>query len=539
LLDALRIYMSDFIRINHPPYRWLVHKSFLEPFKQSFIGHEQTIYNAAVCQPLKLNKVRSVFKMVLPNGLNLFCKHYKPYNFWYRIKNVFTDSKAIKELKTASFLRKQNILTINPIAVMEKTSYGCVTDAFLFTEDISSSLPLKQWLFENLSLSNKEDVLSKLARLIKHLHGIGFIHDDLHVGNILIDPEFNLLYLIDLHRGRLSYRDAAIEGNLAQMAYSLSLVGTRTDIMRFLTNYRKLNPKQTFSIKQMFKLIKRLRVKHWRSRTKRCLNESSSFAINRVDDLKIWHRRDISMDKVRELISKHRKLVSDNKSGLFKYSPRRAISIQDGYFIKEYIYSFIDVLKNIVRTHPAKRAWLAGQGLIVRDVPTAYTWALIEEYKILGIKRSYLVLEELNRAVPSNQYVTSLNNIEKPEFIKEFAVAIARLHNKGIYHADLKANNILIQFQGCAVDSPAWQFFFVDLDSVRFENKLSIACRIKNLAQLNASMPAVINRANRIRFFSDYCRQSLKRETKRNIISRIMQITIRRHHIWPGNQTGQ
>jgi tRNA A-37 threonylcarbamoyl transferase component Bud32 len=126
----------------------------------------------------------------------------------------------------------------------------------------------------------------------------------------------------------------------------------------------------------------------------------------------------------------------------------------------------------------------------------------------------------------------------KKELVRDFAMAIRQLHHKGVFHCDLKANNVMIK------DIPdnerrylshQWEFYFIDLDRVRFRRRLPWRERIKNLAQLNAAMPAVMTRSDRLRFFRHYTYGEIKPHTakERDIIQEIMAITIERHHIWP------
>jgi hypothetical protein len=73
------------------------------------------------------------------------------------------------------------------------------------------------------------------------------------------------------------------------------------------------------------------------------------------------------------------------------------------------------------------------------------------------------------------------------------------------------------------------------LDRVKFRRVLPWRERIKNMAQLNAAMPAVMTRADRLRFFRYYAYGEIpvKSGKERHILAEIMRITIARHHIWP------
>ena len=112
-------------------------------------------------------------------------------------------------------------------------------------------------------------------------------------------------------------------------------------------------------------------------------------------------------------------------------------------------------------------------------------------------------------------------------FISCLAQSFRQLHDSNVYHADLKANNIMI------MELPdTWDFFYLDLDRVCFNKKITLAKKIKNLSQLNASLSNCITYTDRLRFYRAYTGvESLDRESKR-ILQAIIQLSIQRKHIW-------
>ncbi len=81
-----------------------------------------------------------------------------------------------------------------------------------------------------------------------------------------------------------------------------------------------------------------------------------------------------------------------------------------------------------------------------------------------------------------------------------FAAVIRELHERRIYHSDLKSNNILVRES----KGGGWKIFFVDLDSVLFRKRVDFYRRANNLAQINASVSDVITVKDRLRFFHLY-----------------------------------
>jgi len=143
------------------------------------------------------------------------------------------------------------------------------------------------------------------------------------------------------------------------------------------------------------------------------------------------------------------------------------------------------------------------------------------------LKRSILLLEYLDGVEELNDYI--LKNfdlppspekaVKKKKFIECLSREIRRLHAQGIYQADLKSNNILVKEK-----DGGWEFFFIDLDRIRFGQKLSYQERVKNLAQVNASVADCITISDRLRFFRSYAARTPLLTQKKNIYRNIVEI---------------
>jgi tRNA A-37 threonylcarbamoyl transferase component Bud32 len=94
------------------------------------------------------------------------------------------------------------------------------------------------------------------------------------------------------------------------------------------------------------------------------------------------------------------------------------------------------------------------------------------------------------------------------------------MHGRGIYHADLKSNNILVADRG----PDQWSFWFVDLDRVRFQKSLSFSQRANNLAQINASVAEVMSLRDRLKFFRFYAKGTEFFSARKKYYKRILAI---------------
>lgn len=544
--------LSNSTIINNPPYRWVVKNNIKEVIQTSLIGQENLLYEQATRQPLKDNNARTLFTMTLSDNRKVFVKRYKLNNLREVLKSFWFSSKAMREYQRADYLRSKEVLTVTPLAVLEKKERGITTGAFLLLENLDNCIDLKEMLSKSLESSMKKDILIALTNLIKQIQEIGFFHKDLHIGNVLVNtvPSSPVkLYLIDLHRGKIIRKltRAKEDYNLAQMSYSLWGILPFTDVVRFLQVSRSdLNPPVFHSfLRRLFKIIEGLRHRHWRSRTKRCLKSSTGFSIYQDQTYRIFSKRGLVPEGLIELVRRHQEQVK-HKQNLVKYSTYRAISRVNSpetndVLVKEYRYSLNSRLANLFRMHRAQRSWLAANGFRVRGIPTPEALALIDARRSFLPDRGYLILREIKDAQPLDQYVqTAFSNNStlkalleyKREFIENLVRLIKAMYRRGIFSYDLKANNIMVQS-----NNGRWEFNILDLDRVTFTRRVSLARQMKNLAQLNAATPRIITRTDRMRFFNYYSvgEKDLPDRQKKQIVRKLMWLTIKRKDIWPTN----
>jgi len=487
------------------------------------------------CRLLRENPVRRSVILRLPHaGEAIFAKLYKKPASAARLKYLLLPSKASAEWKSMRKLFRRGLPVAYPLARGEKRRFGFLDEAYLFTRALEGAATLTEICSRHHSFARRKALAEETAKLVAAVHREGFFFRDLHAGNILFAPstdEISRLYLIDFHKvwhtGWVPLWMRARD--LAQLHNSLSL--SRTVRMRFLRCYLGHANLPAAALPELARRIERTAARMWsthlRSRTKRCLKQSSEFSISARGACTIYRNRIYPEPLIEALLDRFQHPGRDNPI-ILKKTAKETVSVrsvtQDGdvctVVIKEARFaSLFSRLRNSLFPSRARRNWIGARALRVRGISTPEAIALIE-YRIgLLLHRTLLLTRYVDQSHELNDYVLMRYNRvlsedaarHKKRFIAALAGLIRELHEKRIYHADLKSNNILVRETG-----DGWSLYLVDLDRIRCGRRLSFEERANNLAQINASVAACISPADRSLFFKRYAQGTpLAKERKR------------------------
>ena len=498
---------------------------------------------------VKENRVRSVISMpgsdINENGI--YIKYFKRGGYRDYIKHLFVPTKARTEWEVGNALLSKDINTALPLAISERKS--CL---LLVTETVTNSEDLMEFCLANykgsLSVekeSEKKELLEKLAVFIRNIHEKGFCHYDLHAGNILIKfkKEQNVsvydLYLMDLHRVKIfkSVSSRKRMFNLAQIFNSLSSIMTNADKLDFVRSYGSnvlgnITDEHSL-VKQIDEQSSRIRNVHYKSRLKRCLKESSVFSTKRLPGMKMFFRKGYDTDSMQKLIEKHYSgLINNDSAVIMKRDSKTALTRHtfndktvQNVVVKQYrVGCFGCLLKNIFLGSAGRKAWVAGNGLRVYGLNTPLPLALVEK-KISGItKDSYLIMEEVKDSLEMDRNIlknfSNRNDLKKKsDLIKAFAKILGEIHNRNIFHHDLKTCNIMVKEKDKSFD-----FTFLDFDKVSFNEEISVRKRVKNLTQINLSTPRLFTLTDRLRFLKEYLDQCGITNEEKNILKEIVNL---------------
>ncbi len=325
--------------------------------------------------------------------------------------------------------------------------------------------------------------LGRILASVDAMHSGGMLHGDLSLSNLRIGE--GKLWITDLQRSRFFPWLPRVLRNreLGRLAASLGEpLPPELERVRFWCALREHQ--------------------HWRSRTRRCLIEGGSFTPLPALGLQGFRRREVD---ARELV---RTLERDADASPIKRSRDVRVERRGRWIVKEH-----------PTTRAARRAWVAGCGLETRGIVTGRAVAWVGRW---------LVMEDagdlLGAFVERDFAKTSARDRE--ELADALASLLARLHRRGIYHADLKAGNLCW--------TPGAPPRLIDYSRVHFRRQVGARRRIKNLAQLNASLPDVVPAELRERALQRYLQEVGEPRDPTRFRARVIRESLRRGHRWSG-----
>ena len=197
-------------------------------------------------------------------------------------------------------------------------------------------------------------------------------------------------------------------------------------------------------------------------------------------------------------------------------------------YYKEFLKkSSFEGLKNIFRGSRSRRARLNREILIGKGFhsPAINCWGrkrgrpffFTEGVDALGL--GIFIHNNWKLPLPSEK------RFSKRIIIEKLGQEIGRLHKAGIYHADLRLNNILIENNKKKI-----KFYLIDNESIYCFKRIPRRLIEKNLVQVNMIFPLYVTRQDRLRFFNSYNKvyNRFSKVEQRVLIQRVQRRTIKR-----------
>ncbi len=251
---------------------------------------------------------------------------------------------------------------------------------------------------------------------------------------------------------------------------------------------------------------------------------------------------------LRRAIIEHEKALESNPAAIRKNAPESRVTVVefDGgpeVCVKEFRpRGIVHALKGLFRPTHGLATFRNGLRLDEAAVPVARPLGLLRKFSVGLIHTEWVVMEVVPEAVEFDRYVLGKVRAgwpaaEKQAFVRSFGRLIGSLHTKGVFHADLKTCNIVVQENPSPSDSDdrgrsgeptegdaPVRFALLDYDEVDFTGRMTERRRVKNLVQIFLSAPTALDAKDRMRFLREYAREvGLTAAQKRRIADGVIE----------------
>jgi tRNA A-37 threonylcarbamoyl transferase component Bud32 len=501
---------------------------------------------------IKQSRVRTVTRIEMPEGRVVFVKHYKTVRPLDRLLFSLLPhrTRSRREWKVIRALQRKapEVLVPRPIAVGTRRVSGLIRDGRLVLAEIPESTPIgREFEHGDLDPGERKRIIEMLGELTRLVVAAGLYHRDFHVGNVLVSRrgQESRLALIDLHAARVGQTcgKRQCDRMLARMWRSLDVCGVSEDECEKFVEIVVGRDELAERLPTVRELERRFKVRQWKSRSKRCMKNSTKFEQGKTVTGRYSVLREFGLETLRSTVDLHSRDDAGVVTTLKKDGPGWVTAVAiDGdrvVCIKEVrATGFRKWLKTALRRGRGRRAWIAANGLLARGFAAPRQFGYLSERLGFMDMVEYVVMEYLTDCPSMADYVetpayTCASPSTRRGFFAAFARYLATLHERGVHQHDFKAANVLVH----ETEDGGWTFYLVDLDSVKFRESVSERRRIKNLGQLSSALPENVSTSHRLRFVRAYTKAADLTWDERAVVRRVISIAARRGGPWYGPPT--
>ncbi len=381
----------------------------------------------------------------------------------------------------------------------------------------------------------RRDLLDALAALVRRVHEAGFVHGDLHAGNVIVCARGPAL--LDWQHARRTRARREIRADLARLEFSLAPLVSRGRRLRMRRTVLDLPTSRAAAARDALRKAgdaadARAR-EHARSRTDSICREGRVAVAFDADGAHGLRLRELPAEALIAIRAAHRSALATRDARVAKHDARSSVTMFEvagrRVVVKETPFRGIArALADVVRGSAGFRAWRAGHGLLARRIGAALPFAFGER-RVLGVPIvSWVVLEDVRPATPASSALerAAAGAEEALDALAHFAIA---LHRAGVDHGDLKGTHLLLRRAPNGLDVRV-----IDLEGVRFPRRLREARRLHALAELNASLPDAYPALLRCRAFRRYAAALPLRDGWQPALVRVVRESLGREHRWTG-----
>ncbi|MEJ2200298.1 MAG: lipopolysaccharide kinase InaA family protein [Desulfuromonadaceae bacterium] len=430
---------------------------------------------------LTTNAKRTVY-LIAPYVLKVY--HYRsPLE---RIKKLLADG-ALQEWTLSARLFRAGVPVPRPVAFGTAGCRSLIVTRYIESSVTAAEFIRQQW--PELPRPQRHRAMESFARFILGLFQAGLVQSDFNLGNLLVTDGGNGYYAIDLQRARHLGRPLSVLEMADNLAYLLPCFMrlSNRDRLHFFSICRKTVPELATHGNGIEERAFAMMRRQWRKKTPRKLRASAAkehyFEEGRIrgylgagpeETLKQILTAD--PDRLFELAV--RELKNDRRSRV------ALIEHRDRSLVLKYhkIKNFWHRLRQPVQPR-SRRIWNATRLFAARALPTAELLAVVDIGQGFGYRGTLAVYDYLEGVADSKRSLQEdyLRTPLRPLALRNLADFLWEMHRRGIYHGDAKISNFV--WEG---ESPSLRA--IDLDGVRFLNRVTDGQRLDDLKNLAASL---------------------------------------------------
>jgi tRNA A-37 threonylcarbamoyl transferase component Bud32 len=514
---------------------------------------------------IKDSRVRTVARLadpIEPDGPGLFVKRYKFGCVRDRLRALLGIAKPQVEWRMCRILQAAGIPTCDVLAIATQRTRARRWEGFLVSREIPGCVTLREFL-AGCDARGRAELTHELAELTARLADNSISHRDYHAGNLLVRsgaPPGDRLYVVDLDNIRHRPTGRRVLHMLAMLDNSTRAAGVTTQerkafLRAFLEHWEGGPGASQESVDRWMRKARRARLalhrRHMASRTRRCMLHSSLFTPDRAGTWRIHRRRGFSAEMAQRAVRLHQaalagqggvcQILRNGRRTQVSICPCPVVPHTEGsrrgscsgtrpgrVCVKAFVRDSPKArLRDLLRPRSrARTAWIASCGCAVRGIPVPRPLAVLEnrwgpaDYLITeAIEHEGNLHEIVSRGIPAGR---------RPHLGRAIAGLLDSLEREEIHHPDTKPTNLLVREAAGQV-----HLWLVDLDRVQFRRRHRDDRRwVKNLAQLNAGLPAEVTTLDRMRCLRACGRGRWSAARRKEIARAVRRLSMQRNPLW-------